>query len=298
MSLATQHSEPTSSTTQTNDVDVIVTSSGGQDMPRAAYRGGALVGINSSEERPPDEIPVEFVDWPFLEDDFDFDAHLDVVKREEPKYAVAPDISDSDKFDSSICKADRLARYAETVIVVPKAVKPSRVPSRFRVGLPAQDRFGGVPWPVWEYRNCNSVHILGGSPTRQFELSHYANVHSVDTASPLKAAKFGDVWDEKWTEEGWNYYDRIEQSMLNLLKEWNERVNERELTWRRLEVEMPETPPVLDDERTADPPGRGELCLGRNEEVPFPGRAYFYRDDTLSYSEWCQKYRDTEPAWA
>lgn len=259
-------------------------------MPRAAYRGGALVGFNSSEKPPPEEIPVEFIDWPFLEDEFEFEDHLNVVKQHSPKYAVAPDIHDSENYDLVISKADLLNRHAEIVIVVPKGVKPSRIPSRFRVGLPAQDRFGGVPWNVWQYRNCKSVHILGGSPARQNELSHYVNVHSVDTASPLKAAQFGDVWNGGWEEKGHNYYDRVERSMGNLLKHWNERVNEDRVNLCRLEVQQPDPCPVP-EKRTARPQSKEQLCLGPGEEVPFPGREYFYRDDTLSYSEWKAEYR-------
>lgn len=254
-------------------------------MPRAAYRGGVLVGMNSSQKRPPEEIPVNFVDWPFLEDDVSFEDHIETVKEESPRYAVAPDISDSDEFDSTIAKADRLNRHADVVIVVPKDVKPARVPNRFRVGLPAQDKFGGVPWNVWEYRNCRSVHILGGSPNRQFELDNYANVRSVDTASPLKAAQFGNVWNEKWSEEGENYYDRIERSMLNLQGEWNERLDEDRLNRKRREVPLPEKC-NLPDHRKANPPSREEMCLGGDEEKPFPGREFFVRDDTISYTTW------------
>lgn len=259
-------------------------------MPRAAYRGGALIGFNSSETPPPEKIPVDFIDWPFLEESFEFQDHLDVVKQHNPKYAVAPDIRNDEEFDSAISKASELNRHAKTVIVVPKGVKPKRVPSRFRVGLPAQDRFGGVPWPVWDYRNCSSVHILGGSPTRQNELAHYVSVDSVDTASPLKAARFGDVWDGGWNEEGYNYYDRIERSMGNLVKEWNERVNESRTNLCRLEVPQPDPCPVPED-RIAHPRGKEDLCLGPGEEVPFPGREYFYRDDTLTHSEWKKQYR-------
>lgn len=295
MSLAA-HEPTTSTNTRNEDIDVIVTASGGEDMPRAAYRGGALVGIESTKKRPPEEIPIEFVDWPFLTDDPSFEDHLDVVKREKPKYAVAPDIQDAENYHEVLSQARALDRHAETVIVVPKGVKPDKVPDRFRVGLPAQDRFGGVPWPVWDYRNCESVHILGGSPNRQNELSHYVAVDSVDTASPLKAAQFGNVWNGKWSEAGHNYYDRIERSMGNLLREWNERVNEDRVNLCRLEVEQPDPCP-LPDERKARPRSREQICIGGDEETPFPGREYFYRDDTLSYSEWLEEYRDSEPGW-
>lgn len=274
-----------------DDIDVIVTSCGGTDMPRAAYRGGVLVGMSSAKNRPPAEVPVNFIDWPFLEDDFEFEDHLNVVKREEPTYAVAPDIHTDETLDSAIAKADRLNRHAEIVIVVPKGVKPDKVPSRFRVGLPAQDRFGGVPWPVWEYRNCSSVHILGGSPNRQEELAHYVNVDSVDTASPLKAAQFGDVWENgEWSEQGSNYYERVERSMIGLLNQWEEKVDKDKLHRRRRAMEMPETPNLMPDELKAEPPSREELCIGPNEDRPFPGREYFYRDDTLSYQEYQEQY--------
>lgn len=48
-----------------DSVDVVITAVGGLDVPRAAFRGGALVGYRSAEKRPPAELPVDFVDWPF-----------------------------------------------------------------------------------------------------------------------------------------------------------------------------------------------------------------------------------------
>ena len=46
-------------------VEVASTASGGADVAKAIYRSGATVGYRSSEKRPPDDIPVGFVDWPF-----------------------------------------------------------------------------------------------------------------------------------------------------------------------------------------------------------------------------------------
>ena len=125
-------------------------------------------------------------------------------------------------------------------------------------------------------------------------------VHSVDTASPLKAAQFGSVWQgDKWGEDGYNYYDRIERSIENGLKSCNpdERVDSAFLNRRRREVEHPQAPSLLEPERKARPPSREEMCIGPNEEHPFPGREYFYRDDTLSYAEWKDEYRGESPAY-
>jgi hypothetical protein len=274
---------PTSSSVE--QTDVIITGAGGGEMPKAAYRGGALIGYNSSNDRPPERIPVKFIDWPFLEDDPDFERHLNAVKRENPKYAVAPDIQTPDDLLPVLSKADTLANHAEIVIVVPKGVKPDKIPSRFRVGIPAQEEFGGVPWPIWEYRNCRSCHILGGSPNIQFELENYVNVHSVDSASPLKGASYGDVWDGVWSEGGHNYYDRIERSMNNILREWNPNVNEARVNAARRSIKQPDSCP-LPKRRKAKPPTRQEMCIAPDEEKPFPGREFFERRDTIDYSDY------------
>ncbi len=109
------------------------------------------------------------------------------------------------------------------------------------------------------------------------------------------------MWQgDKWGEDGYNYYDRIERSMENVLKSWNddERVDSAFLNRRRREIEHPQTPSLLETDRKAHPPSREELCIGPDEEIPFPGRAYFYRDDTLEYDEWLREYRGREPSWA
>lgn len=286
-----QYAEPTSSNYSDN-VDVIITANGSTDLSRAAFRGGALVGYESGNTRPPEDIPVEFVDWPFTKEDVSFADHLEVVKRERPRYAVAPDIEDGEKLDEILAQADTLAEYAQVVIVVPKDVKPSVVPDRFRVGIPAQERFGGVPWPVWEYYGCGHVHILGGSPQKQKELAvHLESVNSVDSTSPQKGAKFGDVWTgEGWEELDTNYYDRIEQSMNNCLRMWNDEVDESRVRKIRLRIAPPQ--PVEKGDVTVasaspviEPPTREEMVVAPNERTPHPGRAYFEQKNACGYRE-------------
>lgn len=286
-----QYAQPTSGNYSDN-VDVIITANGSTDLSRAAFRGGALVGYESGNTRPPEEIPVEFVDWPFTKDDVSFEEHLEVVKRERPRYAVAPDIEDSDNLDEILAQADALAEYAQIVIVVPKDVKPDMVPSRFRVGIPAQERFGDVPWPMWEYRGCGDVHILGGSPKRQKELAGYLeSVDSVDSTSPQKGAKFGDVWKgDHWEELDTNYYDRIEQSMNNCLRMWNRDVDEERLRKVKLRIAPPQ--PVSDEGVTVastscviEPPTQEEMVVAPNERTPHPGRAYFEQENSRTHRE-------------
>lgn len=193
------------------------------------------------------------------------------------------------------------------MIVVPKAINPQEVPDKFRVGVPCQKRFGQTPpRPVWEYHPLYEVHLLGGSPLAQTEMMQKIGrekVKSLDTASPIAAASRGDVWGRPFKETEWyesptrSYYQRIEKSLYNLLTHHNENVNHERIEEIHDRVEIP-------DEPTTDPvnylfelpPSREEMCLSTEEEVPFPGRAYFYRDDTLSYRKWQKKYREEDPA--
>lgn len=289
-----QYTQPTSDNYK-NNIDVIITANGSTDLSRAAFRGGALIGYESGNSRPPDDIPVEFVDWPFTKDDVSFAEHFEVVKREQPRYAVAPDVEDAGELEQVLHQADLLANHAEVVIVVPKAVKPREIPERFRVGIPAQERFGGLPWPVWEYRGCGDVHILGGSPARQQELESYLErVDSVDSASAAKGAEFGDIWTgEGWEELDTNFYDRIEESMNNCLKMWNESVDESRIAQIRSRIHPPQ--PVVDGDDgvtvasatpVIEPPTREEMVVAPGEDAPFPGRAFFEQENAINYSTW------------
>jgi hypothetical protein len=131
-----------------------------------------------------------------------FDQHLKVVKSERPKLAVAPDLDEFTSYRDAIAWADELDRYAETVIVVPKLEHPRCMPDRFRVGMPCQDRYGPPPWQWTEYTTCREVHLLGGSPVKHSEIQkYYIPVESVDTTSPVNAARFGSYWNgKKWDE--------------------------------------------------------------------------------------------------
>ncbi len=260
-------------------VDVIVTVNGGRDTAYSVLRGGGLVGMESAGTRPPDDVPIEFVDWPFTKPDTPFEErwenHLAVVKREEPRYAVAPDV-DGIELEDALEYADQLSEYAEVVIAVPKDIHPSAVPDEYRVGMPCQERFGPTPWKWTEYQSCNSVHLLGGSPSKQREIRKYfVPVRSVDTASLIRAANFGKVWsDEKWLKQDAGFYTAVESSVENVGVSWNghtEWWNARQL------YEKPKS--VYDTVGFPD-----DDLLGPDDELPFPGRRYYYNHPRSSSS--------------
>jgi hypothetical protein len=226
--------------------------------------------------------------------------HIEAVAADEPSIAVAPDITDGREGDYSV--ADELLEYADTVIVVPKAMPALNVPERFRVGIPCQKRFGPVPpRPIWEYQQVDEVHLLGGSPKVQSDIAGKIGkrrVKSLDTASPIAASSRGKVWGRPFKNTEWydsperGYYQRIESSLNNLLHYHNSNVETERIEWIKERIEIP-TDPTVDPLTYLNelPPGQEELCLSENEEVPFPGRGYFYEDDALTATEWREKYR-------
>lgn len=222
-------------------VDVIVTTDGGQETARAVRSGGGLVGTRSSSSVTGDQH-ISFVDWPFQDPDPSVEQHVRFVRDHRPRYAVAPDISGSWGLGDVVDVAMDLEEHADTVIVVPKAVAPSRVPSRYRLGVPFRDGLetdiGGRSFP--EYRGHGAVHILGGNPNEQLRLRDQFgfDVGSVDTPLPLAWADFGRVFmgaggggvEVRDLEvQPWGLHlelsrhDRIEFSVMNLVSAWNDR---------------------------------------------------------------------------
>lgn len=290
------------------NVDVISTVNGGQDASWAIYRGGGLVGMESNNTRPPYDVPIDFVDWPFTRGSASFEDHLQVVKKEKPMYAVAPDVEGDVSVDQALEYADQLDSHAGVVIVVPKDAHPEEVGEDYRIGIPCQDRFGGVPWSIWEYRNCKQVHLLGGSPVRHQEFKNYVNIRSVDTASIVKAAYRGGSWREGgWYKANIGFYESLEASIDGMNRFWNggvsvfgkhraralpadyespntESRNETEglltldeIPDRWLDIKYPVDLEAVEDKIDPDEnPWPPSDTLGDGDRVPFPGRAAFY----------------------
>jgi len=203
--------------------DVYMTVQGrSQDTTHAIANSAARLGVESSHDWLQDYTP-RFIDFPFTNPDATFRDHLRVVEQTQPEIAVAPDIEKGRTLAEVVAKADRLLQYSRSVIVVPKAVHPSRVPDRFRVGVPLADYGSGAPWSAWDYRDCSELHLLGGGPARQLKTAEcLSNVESVDTATLGKTCRFG-MWDGKSIDapEGWEYRRRLRESLDNYARVWS-----------------------------------------------------------------------------
>lgn len=200
------------------------------DTLRSELTYGIYLGYESQNSRPPEDHAVEFVDYPFSktgdgkDDATTYEEHLEIVKREQPRIAVAPDVEHDRDPQEVFDRADELAEHAETVVVVPKEIHPSEIPDRFRVGIPNANFGSDAPWYPHDYVDTNEVHILGGSPTTQLRLANsHIPVRSVDGASVFLGAANYDVWtwrgdhsEKSWIEaQDTDYYDRLAASLHN-----------------------------------------------------------------------------------
>lgn len=203
---------------------VFLTVNGGSKISKAITQSKADIGVESGNKVPEDFIP-EFVDYPFTKDYLGFEDHIKTVKHYRPFLAVCPDIEKSNNIDMRLKQAEKLDKYCDNVVVISKVkdLQPVDIPDKFVVGIPNQPKFGSNGChPLWKYRNCNRVHVLGGSPSTHVNY-RFLNVFSLDSSSVLPAASFGDVWENGgWVEySDISYYDRVRLSLNNIFDSWN-----------------------------------------------------------------------------
>jgi len=188
------------------------------DVATAIEKTPAKIGFTSAHSNI-SRIPY-FLDYPFTKSNFTFDEHLTAAKRLKPKIVVAPDVEKGLSLDDAIHQADLLSDHSETVIMVPKSVHPTDIPNRFRVGLTMANFGSSSPWLLWDYKECKSIHILGGSPARQLIAFDYGlRIDSLDSFGLGIEAMFG-IWDNKSTDapDDWDYQKRLIQSINNFCR--------------------------------------------------------------------------------
>jgi hypothetical protein len=96
--------------------------------------------------------------------------------------------------------AEDAAQYVEVVMLIPKVQGgidqlPCTVGGKsVRLGYSVPTKFGGTELPIWEFAGW-PVHLLGGSPHKQMELTQYMDVRSADGNLAMKmATRYCEFW--------------------------------------------------------------------------------------------------------
>ncbi len=156
---------------------------------------------------------------------YNFDAHLQATRTTNPLLTVARDIVSISELDSVLREAEKLAKYAKHVIIVPKdrrlQGKLNRlIPAHLLLGFSVPTRYGETPIPPAEFDR--PVHLLGGRPEIQRALANEMPVVSVDCNRFTLDAAFGDYFDgEKFRPHPKGGYLRcLRESILNINRLW------------------------------------------------------------------------------
>ena len=194
---------------------------------------GMLVGARSDHSQQLSCCKPDFLDFNFHKPNFR--KHLDIVKRFQPKYAIAPDLYTQEQLPEVLEQAEQLAKHAEQVIIVPKFSGAIRqMPKQYIIALSVPSKYGDCGNILMAEFFGRKVHLLGGSPHYQYKLWRHlpgADIISIDGNAYMLSANFGDFWDAD--KCGWNRtlrgksIDRgelIKMSVDNVIRFWGKRL--------------------------------------------------------------------------
>jgi len=157
---------------------------------------------------------------------YDFCRHLAATERLRPFMTVARDIESIDQLDPVLAEAQRLKKFAEHVVLVPKDPRlhgrfDELLPRGFILGFSVPTRYGGTPLSPANFKR--PVHLLGGRPDIQRQLASLMPVVSVDCNRFTLDAKFGDFFDgERFRPHPLGGYDRcLHDSIVNITRSWS-----------------------------------------------------------------------------
>lgn len=120
--------------------------------------------------------------------------YMRALAKYRPARATVLDLEHEEQLDEVLDWADEASQFVvKEVIIIPKVMGIiERLPRTVRgkpivLGYSVPTRYSATSLPVWQFYGW-PVHLLGGSPQRQVELSHYLDVVSTDGNYHLKMA--------------------------------------------------------------------------------------------------------------
>lgn len=111
--------------------------------------------------------------------------YMEALAQHRPTLATVLDWERPEQEDEVLDWASEAARWADSVLVIPKVPGMlDRIPGTVGgkpvvLAYSVPTRYGGTTVPLWEFGR-RPVHLLGGSPQKQLDLARYLNVVSAD----------------------------------------------------------------------------------------------------------------------
>lgn len=138
------------------------------------------------------------------------EAYMNSLAQHRPRMASVLDWERDEQLPEVVAWAEDAAQWVEVVMIIPKVMGGiSRLPRAIggkpvRLGFSVPTKHGGTSLPAWEFAGW-PVHLLGGSPQAQMNLTPYFRVVSTDGNMAHKmATQFCAFWDgAKTTSRGY-----------------------------------------------------------------------------------------------
>lgn len=173
----------------------------------------------------------------FADQDFKRPRYADYIvalRRHRPFMASVLDIEERRRMEEYMMRAEEISRYCSVVMLIPKVVGiiqelPREICGKpVRLGYSVKTKFGGTAVPISEFQDW-PIHLLGGSPKKQFQLAREMNVVSADGNYAQKMSLFNEFWDgSNWrelSEHGGKVdidgpYESFRRSCENIMEMW------------------------------------------------------------------------------
>ena len=176
--------------------ELIYCGDGNKRFAQIAIESGMLYGA---------QLPPRSLHYPIHMADQNWKApdrpnYMAALAKYRPFMATVIDLERLEQLPTVLDWAEEAAQWVSVVMIIPKifGIIPA-IPERIngadvRLGFSVPTAYGGTEVPAWEFSG-RPVHLLGGTPHKQIELSHYMDVVSIDgNYSKLMASKFGQFW--------------------------------------------------------------------------------------------------------
>lgn len=135
------------------------------------------------------------------------DAYMAALAAHRPVMATVLDLEKEEQLTEVLSWAEEAAQFVRQVLIIPKySGAVDHLPrtigaAKIVLAYSVPTKFGGTSVPIWEF--CGwPVHLLGGSPHRQMELTRYLRVVSADGNMANKMAHRGRFWSQKKGPKG------------------------------------------------------------------------------------------------
>lgn len=195
-------------TIRTRDIDLIYCASGNKRYAEIAVSHGFLYGGQL-----PGTVYTEIAPLYFADQDFKkprYLAYKRCLARHNPPLATVLDWEEMRRLGEILMRAEEIAKHCQEVLIIPKVVGGIKYLPRQVAGKPVRLAYS-VPTgyaktdvPIDEFGDW-PVHLLGGSPLKQLELSRLLNVKSADGNY---AQKMASKWNQFFVPDGSARYAR------------------------------------------------------------------------------------------